>query len=57
MIAQIIVLSLMFISLMLSSYQHGKPKVGNHNVLISILNVVLHLCLLYAGGFFDIFFK
>ena len=52
-VSQIILLSLVGLNLMMSSYMHGKPKNGNHSVFITIVGTLLHLTLLYFGGFFD----
>jgi hypothetical protein len=52
-VSQIILLSLVGLNLMISSYMHGKPKEGNHSVFITIVGTLLHLTLLYFGGFFD----
>jgi hypothetical protein len=52
-VSQIILLSLIGLNLMLSSYLHGKPKEGNHSVFITLFGVLIHLTLLYCGGFFD----
>lgn len=52
-VSQIILLSLIGLNLILSSYLHGKPKEGNHSVFITIFGVLIHLTLLYCGGFFD----
>lgn len=50
---QIILLSLIGLNLLISSYLHGKPKEGNYSVFVSIVGVTIHLTLLYFGGFFD----
>jgi len=50
---QIILLSLIGLNLLISSYLHGKPKEGNHSVFVSIVGVTIYLTLLYFGGFFD----
>jgi len=50
---QIILLSIIGLNLMISSYLHGKPKEGNHSVFITMIGVTIHLTLLYFGGFFD----
>jgi hypothetical protein len=52
-VPQIILLSLIGLNLMLSSYLHGKPKEGNHSVFVSMVGATIHLTLLYFGGFFD----
>ena len=52
-VSQIILLSLIGLNLLISSYLHGKPKEGNHSVFVSIIGAVIHLSLLYFGGFFD----
>jgi hypothetical protein len=50
---QIILLSLIGLNLLISSYLHGKPKEGNHSVFLTMISITLHLTLLYFGGFFD----
>jgi hypothetical protein len=52
-VSQIILLSIVGLNLLISSYLHGKPKEGNHSVFVSIIGTILHLILLYFGGFFD----
>jgi len=52
-VSQIILLSIVGLNLLISSYLHGKPKEGNHSVFVSIIGTILHLTLLYFGGFFD----
>lgn len=52
-VPQIILLSLIGLNLLISSYSHGKPKEGNHSVFVSIVGVTIHLTLLYFGGFFE----
>jgi hypothetical protein len=52
-VSQIILLSIVGLNLLISSYLHGKPKEGNHSVFVSIIGTILHLTLLYFGGFFE----
>ena len=52
-VPQIILLSLIGLNLLISSYLHGKPKEGNHSVFVSIVGVTIHLTLFYFGGFFE----
>lgn len=52
-VPQIILLSLVGLNLMITSYMHGKPKEGNHSVFITIVGTLLHLTILYFGGFFN----
>lgn len=49
---QIIILVLFFISLLISANQHGKNKTGKHDFFVSLFSSLLHLLLLYWGGFF-----
>ncbi len=49
---QIIYIFLMILNLMISSYQHGKPKEGKYNIWATIVSCVLSVWLMIAGGFF-----
>ena len=55
--AQITYIILLLIGLMISSYQHGKPKEGKHNLFIDLFSYFISVLILYWGGFFDILFK
>ena len=57
MAAQIIYLTLVFITLLLNAYLHGKEKIGKHNFFAVLITYMILLLLLYWGGFFDVFFK
>lgn len=50
---QIIVLALIFISLLINAYLHGKPQTRNHNFFVSLINSIITLSLLYWGNFFN----
>lgn len=52
-VSQIILLSIVGLNLMITSYMHGKPKEGNHSIFVAIFGTLIHLTLLYFGGFFD----
>lgn len=49
---QIIVIALMFLSVVLASNLHGKPKTGTWNVNTNIVSNGLLALLLWWGGFF-----
>ena len=55
--AQITYIVLVLISLMINSYQHGKPKEGKHNVFVYLISLGISASILYWGGFFDVLFK
>lgn len=57
MIPQLIYLTLALIGLMIASYQHGKPKEGDHDVTVTIVSTLLLAILLYFGGFFNPLFN
>lgn len=50
---QILLIVLYAISLLASAYLHGKPKEGNHNILVDIVGVTIIFSLLWWGGFFN----
>lgn len=50
---QIILLALMFMSLLLAAYQHGKEETGKHNFWVSFTSMSMLALLLWWGGFFD----
>lgn len=50
---QYIYIAIVILGLMISSYQHDKPKEGKHNVWHSIIATSISLCILYFGGFFN----
>lgn len=52
---QIIFFVLTIISLMIAAREHGYPKTGDHNVVVTIISTVLNIWLLWWGGFFDVF--
>ena len=54
---QITYLILLAIGLMVSSYEHGKPKKGEHNIFWSLLSYIIGFWILYEGGFFNVFIK
>lgn len=57
MIPQIILLSMWFLNLLLSSYMHGKPKTGNHSIFDALLGTAIEGTILYFGGFFEVFLR
>lgn len=56
MAPQIIMVCLWFVSLLLTSYLHGKPKTDKHNIFTSIIGVAVQFLLLLWGGFFKVWF-
>jgi hypothetical protein len=56
MIPQMILLSLVFISVGVSIIKSGQPKTGRHSLLDNIIGWVLIITLLYWAGFFDNFY-
>jgi len=50
---QLIYLGLVAIGLGVQLEQHGKPKTGNHNVLLALLGAAVGLSIQYWGGFYD----
>ncbi|HSH24349.1 MAG TPA: hypothetical protein VLA13_02260 [Massilibacterium sp.] len=57
MLPQIILILLNFISLGIAIAKHGEEKTGNENVWTNIIAIIVTYSLLFAGGFFDVFFK
>jgi hypothetical protein len=57
MAPQIIYLSVLLISLLISANQHGKPKEGNYNFWTNLLAYTIGFIIVAAGGFFDVFFN
>lgn len=57
MIPQIIILSLIAVGLILYALADGKPKSGNWSFKAYLVSSIIKLGILYAGGFFDGFFK
>lgn len=55
--AQITWLVLVFIGLLISANQDGKPKTGKYSFLGSLISITISLSILYWGGFFNVFFK
>lgn len=51
-IPQLISISLMCINLLLSAYQHGKKKTGEHSFWIALISTTLNFIILQQGGFF-----
>jgi len=49
---QIIYLALSALEIACAGYLHGKPKTGEYNIGITLLNTMLTLGLLAWGGFF-----
>ena len=49
---QIILISLIGVSLLLESYLHGKPRSGNYNIFEKIISYMIEIGLLCWGGFF-----
>lgn len=50
---QIIVIVMLSVGLLINANLHGKPKKGNHNFWVSLINVIITLLLLYWGNFFN----
>ncbi len=42
-VSQIILLSIVGLNLMLTSYMHGKPKEGNHSIFVTLFGTLIHL--------------
>lgn len=57
MIPQIIMLSLIAISLLISANKHGQLKKGRESFWISVLSIAIGQSLLYWGGFYDVLMK
>jgi len=57
MVPQIIFLLLTALGLGIALEQHGKPKTGNNNVFINLISSAITFWILWAGGFFSVFFK
>lgn len=51
-VAKIILIFLWGISLLLSAHLHGKPKHGNNNFFVDLIGTLIHIGLLWWGGFF-----
>jgi hypothetical protein len=49
---QIILLTLLGISLLLNAYKHDQPRTGKYNVFFKLIDVAIFIWILYAGGFF-----
>lgn len=49
---QFTIIVLYAIALLINAYMHGKPKEGNNNFWISLINAILILSILYWGDFF-----
>lgn len=49
---QIIVIALHALSVVLTGYNHGKPKEGTENVGVAIIGAGIMMALLSWGGFF-----
>jgi hypothetical protein len=56
MAPQIIMVSLWFVSLLMESYLHGKPREDKHNIFLSIVSTIISFLLLWWGGFFKVWF-
>ena len=52
-IPQIILLSLVALNLLANAYLHGKPRTGNYNLFLGLLNAGILIWILVAGGFFE----
>lgn len=57
MVPQIILISMWSLNLLLTSYQHGKPKTGTHNIFTTIIATIIEGSILYFGGFFNVFWR
>lgn len=49
----IVLITLWIIALMSASYNHGKPKKGNNNVISTIVALIIEASILYWAGLFD----
>jgi hypothetical protein len=49
---QIILLTLMGISLLLNAYKHGQPRTDKYNVFFKLIDAAILIWILTAGGFF-----
>ena len=57
MTPQIIILSLIVVRLILIAFVDGRPRSDKWSFKTSLVSSIINLGLLYAGGFFDGFFK
>lgn len=51
-IPQFIVLAMMFIDIGVALVVDGKPRTGKHSFMTTLINAVIQILILYAGGFF-----
>jgi hypothetical protein len=51
-IPQIILLSLLGLQLLITAHYHGKPKAGEHNIFVRLIDSAILIWILIAGGFF-----
>jgi hypothetical protein len=51
-IPQIILLSFLGLQLLLTACMHGKPRSGEHNIFIRLIESAIIGWILIAGGFF-----
>jgi hypothetical protein len=54
MIAQIIMVVLLSSNLLLAANQHGKPKTGVNSFWTNLVAALIHVVILYFGGFFKV---
>ncbi len=51
--AQWIVIIMLGLSFWISASNHGKPETGVKDVRLTVVSILIWLCLLVWGGFFD----
>jgi hypothetical protein len=50
---QIILVTLLGISLLINAYNHNRPRTGSYNIFYRLIDTGILIWILYAGGFFS----
>jgi multisubunit Na+/H+ antiporter MnhC subunit len=49
---QIILLTILGLTLLATAYLHGKDRTGKHNIFLKLIDAAITIWILVSGGFF-----